>query len=315
MSGMRNEQSPRTPVLAINIPIYNRGDFLRRMLDRFSEDQDLFEEKVSLFISDNCSEENLSAIVEEFCAKGLTVQYHRNDVNVGGDRNIINCFRRMGGRYVWVLGSDDIPSPGCVREIVNLLESGEYGMLSLDNYSGQQGLHEYERLSDYLEHIYVWITFVSGNIVKAEFIPTVNLEAYMNTSISQVYLYLTASNRSACNAVYSRSYLDAGSDIENNGGYNPFEVFCEKLFAAFRQFEDEGVLSKQTFLAIKKNTYNLYIVKLIVDILIGGKNKGFKTENAWRILFKHYGTGFYAYVYLAKELFCRALNKVKKCLL
>ena len=38
------------PVLSLCIPIYNRQDFLDKMLVRFLEDQDLFETKIS-FIS------------------------------------------------------------------------------------------------------------------------------------------------------------------------------------------------------------------------------------------------------------------------
>ena len=48
---MENKQ----PLLSLCIPIYNRLEYLKRMLERFLEDKILFEETIDLLISDNCS--------------------------------------------------------------------------------------------------------------------------------------------------------------------------------------------------------------------------------------------------------------------
>ena len=54
------------PTLSICIPIYNRRSYLERMLSRFLEDKQLFEEKIQLFISDNCSTEDIKGVCDGF---------------------------------------------------------------------------------------------------------------------------------------------------------------------------------------------------------------------------------------------------------
>lgn len=290
-------------LLAINIPIYNRGQYLDRMLSRFLEDKYLFEKKVSLYVSDNCSEEDLFKIVNAYREQGLRVEYERNESNIGGDANILKCFRRMGGEYVWVLGSDDIPASGTIRGIIEILETTkDLGVLNLDNYSGKEGLTIYESADSFFEAIYIWITFISGNIVSSHFIPEVPLEGYVETSFSQIPLYLKAAYGSARNAVWGVNYLSGESDAKNNGGYNIFRVFCVNLLTLLKESVTAGEMPKKSYLKIKRKNYRKFIVHYAVRLLIFRKKSNFDLTDAWKMLFQTYGRTGYFYLYLCKEI-------------
>ena len=90
------------PVLSICIPIYNRTEFLKRQFEQFLSCRELFENKVQLYISDNCSEEDLAAIASEYSNLGLVLEYSRNDENIGPDSNFVKCFNNARGEYVWL---------------------------------------------------------------------------------------------------------------------------------------------------------------------------------------------------------------------
>lgn len=309
MSGIKTG----SPLLAINIPIYNRNVYLERMLSRFLEDQDLFEEKVSLYISDNCSEESLSDTVQAFQDKGLKVDYHRNETNVGGDGNIVNCFRREGGRYVWVLGSDDVPCPGVVREIVRVLESGpEYGVMHVSSKVGEKGLTEYDEADVFFETIHVWVTFISGNIVNQRFISQVPLEKYLSTSFAQVPLYLTAGFKLGKNAVLSLEAFENETDASGNGGYNIFRVFCDNLLGLLQASVKDNCLSQASFLRIKKAVFKDFTVKYIIPFLIVKRKNNFDVSGAWGILFRNYGRHLYSYWFLLSEIVSVVFKKLSK---
>lgn len=137
---MENKQ----PLLSLCIPIYNRLEYLKRMLERFLEDKILFEETIDLLISDNCSTDDLESCVNEFKSKGLKITYNRNQKNLGPDGNFLYCFNHAKGKYCWLLGSDDIPVKGFLNSLVTVLQGKEYGLVHLNHHSdGLSQLFEY----------------------------------------------------------------------------------------------------------------------------------------------------------------------------
>ena len=80
------------PLLSLCIPIYYRQAYQERQLARMSEDKDLFEEKIRLFISDNCLTDDLQTCCEKYQQKGLKLICHRNETNLGPDGILTGVF-------------------------------------------------------------------------------------------------------------------------------------------------------------------------------------------------------------------------------
>ena len=294
-------QIKEKPLLSICIPIYNRLSYLERMLERFYEEKELFDSKIELFISDNCSEDDPQSCCNRFSEMGLRLNYHRNDTNLGMDGNFINCFKSANGKYVWLLGSDDIPQKGRLKTICEILSTQkDYGLLhiSVEKSSKDEHIIEVNNKEALLEELHVWITFISGNIVKSNYMRDVIFEKYRGTMISQVPLYIHAIVSSKINAVYYANVFEQGNDAANNGGYNIFHVFVENLFYIFQEFESNNVIPRATFEIIKKNEYKEFLVDYIIRLLILHKHSNFNTKDAWKILWRHYGRNPYAYYYL-----------------
>lgn len=289
-----NEQ----PILSLCIPIYNRLPYLERQLARMLEDKDLFEKQIQLIISDNCSTDDLRSCCEKYQQLGLRLHYHRQEKNFGPDGNFDWCFHHADGQYVWLLGSDDVPVAGMLRELIEVLSDSDYGLVHLNISRQSQILTAYHNDETLLADINVWITFISSNIIKTASVKNYDLSSYVGSYMIQVPAYLNACLTNEDNAlIYLGQLFEKDSDASNNGGYNLFEVFVENLFGMYQQFIDKAMLSQKAFELIKEREYKTWLVGFVVDLLIlkRAKRKNFKLDNAWGILRKHYGGRKYFY--------------------
>lgn len=301
------------PVLSICIPIYNRAEYLKRQFEQFLQCKELFGDRVQLFISDNCSEDDLRSIAEDYSHKGLSFEFSRNDENIGPDANFIKCFNSATGKYVWLLGSDDIPIDGFVPKLVEILENHDYDYIFLNHQVDDGTLSEYNSASDVLEKVHVWITFMSANIFRTEYVKNVRGEDYMNTYLIQVPYFLEGVVADGTKAIYNCSWIQKGSDAANNGGYNLFKVFVVNLLGILNEKVTSGQLTQKGYEVAKKSIYCKFIAYYTFEILIKkDKNKiqNFHPEHAWEILFKYFGRHFYFYTGLIKVLLSKIYHKV-----
>lgn len=299
-------------ILSICIPIYNRKLYLERMLERFLEDKDLFNNSVQLFISDNCSTDNLVEIVDYYREKGLNVSYHRNDSNLGMDGNFENCFRNATGKYTWLLGSDDIPVSGFLAELVETLSKNEFGLLFLKGSSKDNSLKLYNSSERLLVDLSHWITYISSNIVRTDYIRDFDTNKYKNTYLLQVPLYIVACLRGSVNGILfkDKDLFEDNRDILS--GYNLYEVFITNFLGIYNDFVNDGLLSRINYNRIKKVLFIKFICPLSVRYLIFKEKTLLKLDNAWSIIFKHYGTKPYAYLYTIIWIFWVLMKRVLK---
>ena len=308
---MKNKQ----PVLSICIPIYNRIEFLKRHLDQYLKCKSLFDEKIHLFISDNCSKDDLQTLVNEYSNKGLNIDYSRNTENIGPDGNFIKCFNSAKGKYIWLLGSDDVPVDGFVDSLVDILGSHDYGYLFLNHNSKERQLTEYNDPKDLLDKVHIWITFMSANIFKTEFVKNVNGENYMGTYLIQVPYFLEGIAAGQTNAVFNYNWIQDGNDAANNGGYNFFKVFVDNLLSIVYEKVENHQINNDCYERFKKSIYCNFIRSFVDGLLIRRDKvmrQNFDTKDGLKILMKHYGNKLYFYLWTLRTVASRYYYKFFK---
>ncbi len=308
---------PNQTILSICVPIYNRIDYLDRMLSRFLEDKSLFGDIIHLYISDNCSQDDIKSVCDDYSSRGLALTYSRNERNIGMDGNFVNCFNHAQGKYVWILGSDDIPNKGLLERLIRLLDSGDYGLVHLSMRPQEREFSVYSDHNLLLTRVAHWITFLSGNIIRTDSLKGLDLTSYEGTFITQVPAYLNACCSFSKNAIlYLPSFFDGGDDSLNNGGYNVFKVFVGNLFQIFEDYINKGLLSRKAFFRVIKIEYKEFLIDFIIRLLIFRKASHFNLEGSWRCLIKYYGYRPYAYYYLFTALMRHSvrllLNRILK---
>lgn len=309
-------------LLSLCIPIYNRKAYLERMLSRFYEDKDLFQEKIELIISDNDSKDDLESVVNSFKKKGLVLYYYRQKENIKADGNFLFCFGKASGKYCWLLGSDDIPVKGFLRYLISELEKDvDYGLVFIQLHQPNKWFNRVktekvfsEIISDnqkMISDISIWITFMSSSIVRSDFIKTIDLQKYRGTSLIQVPLYVKSCLSSEKNLLVTYNYcFEPDEQNAAAGGYNFYGVFVDNLFSIMQEFVDEGSLSKAYYERFKRIEFDYYLISNTKSIFIDKKDKIHKVEGAFQILWKHYGRKIYSYLDLMKYLVARPIAKL-----
>ncbi len=277
------------PLLTLAVPTYNRSQYLATFLAAIAP-QLAGETRVELLISDNASPDDTADIVRGYQAKGLPIRYIHNEINVGADRNILQCFEQASGKYVWICGDDDAVEPsGLGRILAHLGSHPEYDLVSLQargfhgSYTPQtpkspEKITVFERAEDLACQVHVFFTFISGTIVNKN-----RVSAFPHRPFSD----LTETNLVQLSWTYSalehhrRSLLIhtplVATLADNTGGYALFKVFGANL----KRITDEWISSERVRSAIFRGTLLAFFPWFLVKSKTGPK---FTTEDPDTVL-------------------------------
>jgi abequosyltransferase len=168
------------PLLTLVIPTYNRAGCLRTLLDRLRSELDTLAGRVAIVIGDNASSDETPALTAAFASAWQPTLVLRHERNFGPDENFCRCIEEVRTPYVWIIGDDDIPRIGSVKQILELLETSKPDLVYLPSRwmadvtagqpAGPMGPLEYssETAESFASNVNTWLTFVSGNIIRLE---------------------------------------------------------------------------------------------------------------------------------------------------
>lgn len=110
--------------LTIGIPTYNGDRYLAESIDSvLCQLPDIQGRRIEIIISDNASTDNTSAIVKRYITSYPGIVCHIvNSENIGYDRNVDNLFKAAQGKYLWLLGDDDMLVSGALRRFFSVIE-------------------------------------------------------------------------------------------------------------------------------------------------------------------------------------------------
>ena len=107
------------PVLTLAIPTYERSASLSRLLHCLVAQAGI--DRVEVLISDNGSTDGTRAAAAAF-SDDLSIRIVGFDRNQGFDKNYHNCVVLARTEYVWVMGDDDLLTPGAVARILSAID-------------------------------------------------------------------------------------------------------------------------------------------------------------------------------------------------
>lgn len=106
-------------LLTIAIPTYNRAQMLEKALLAIEKQYD---ECVEVLVCDDVSSDNTQEIVVNM-QKKLPIHYIRNEVNLGYERNFLQCYRRANGKYVFLMSDHDFIID--LQHIIQYINNGD----------------------------------------------------------------------------------------------------------------------------------------------------------------------------------------------
>ena len=122
-------------LLSIVIPTYNRLNELLFSLHKFKAQISSLDvpDKIEIIVCDDASTDETEAELRVLEKNVPFISYHRNNENIGLEKNLIESARLARGEYLWIFGDDDfLETDNAIERIVNYLNEGRYDLLILN---------------------------------------------------------------------------------------------------------------------------------------------------------------------------------------
>jgi len=228
------DSEERQPLLTIAIPTYNRVDCLTQTLTTLLPQVPATGVEVVVF--DNASPDGTADYIRSL---GTKVRYFRQKSNLGPDINMLDCFRKARGTYVWLLCDDDLPYSNTLDILLSAIRDLDrpefvylypiWGDAQLSQYRDTPVESDWQILdaNAFLQRISFLFTFASSIVVRRDSIPMELVERQKGTYLIPAAIALYTAG--ACNrvAVSTAPLLLARGD--NSGGYSAATVFTKNL--------------------------------------------------------------------------------------
>lgn len=228
-NGPNNENNEKEPLLSICIPTYNRQTKLQKCLAAIFGQDGL--KDVEIIISDNASEDETESLCLELAKKHSEVFYFRQKENVGPDRNFDFCMQKARGRYLMLLGDDDLLMPGTVRLLLeNIQKFLGTGLFYIGPYASSASPQAFSghEIGTAFRKIGIWWTFLSAFLINKESLELArtknDFSNYYDTFLFQTFVFFSVLRTNNSIVVLPWDFIHANPNgIPST--YNVFQVF------------------------------------------------------------------------------------------
>ena len=109
-------------LLSICIPTFNRRTALNLLLAAIASEVQGVEHLIELCISDNASSDGTKEFLKEWePQEKIATRIHFNPINRGLDANVLQVLSMAEGKWMWLLGDDDLPYPDGLTKLLEFL--------------------------------------------------------------------------------------------------------------------------------------------------------------------------------------------------
>jgi glycosyltransferase involved in cell wall biosynthesis len=291
------------PLLTIAIPTYNRAKFLELSIQQLKKDASLIEDStIEVMIYDDCSTDNTEDVIKNAINKGMKINHSKNQQNLGLDGNVAKCINEAKGKYIVILGDDDLFIDGAIQWLVNTLKQKDYGVVCMKAYGyerdhnaefpGRQGKEkEFTNFSDFLISIGPLVTFTSVCVFNKEILGKFDAKENCGSWLVHVPLILASAIKAKINLYSTRYHIAAKRN--NSGGYDFIKVFVKNLGVFLDALKKRGV-SEDTILKFDRKM----MINYLPFYLLRQRLRRVSQEENIILLKNRYGKSIYLWFWL-----------------
>ena len=255
-----------SPLLSICIPTFNRKRSLSQLLSSLLPQ---CIEGVEIIVSDNASNDGTFDLCAELLNSYNCLHYQRHNTNIGYPQNLLSVLRAANGRYLWMLGDDELVHPDAVKRILSVLKHHKPSLLvgnlarirSIhdDWKSNQEVTTDYDRhnlsLDELLRLTGGWISLISINIIRVDrFEDWYNSYAYNESDYIGFEITLHAGSVGNC---YLLRELIVGRLKQpfSANRFGKLETYALEFFAPLNRMVNKKVISSSVRNSIARQMY------------------------------------------------------------
>lgn len=282
------------PLLSICIPTYNRSVKLDYFLVALAAALNGISETVEIIISDNCSTDDTYKVAAAFVKNDPRVQLLRQEENIGAEGNFWFLWGHAAGKYVWIIGDDDLLEVNALLDVLAELKNDPD--LLIINYSNwdsdlasQLSCSAYPEMpaafGDMEAIVKIFgpdLAFISMSVLRHDLVKNITAENYRKLSVTGLSFMF---GLYSCMRTSVKIRFLPTPVIRNrqalNVSYNWDRYFVSGMAEVFQALQQEGYSSNATRLA-KKRVVRRYIFPVFKLRKASGHLKFIHIFNAMR---------------------------------
>ena len=276
--------------LTITIPTYNRPKEIQAQVRRLIPQ---LKDGVKLVIKDNCSEIPVADLFDKEELDKITII--RNNVNIGGDANIVECIRSVDSGWVWTLSDDDVITSNSVDLILRTIRDNRdccYINFCAKKEESTTGI------TQTLDHLKIYGAFGVSFFITASIFNVDQLKAsilwyyiFLSTQIGQIFMvikHLELHPEAKC-------FFSKESIVERSpkGNWSPLELITNSSLAI-----DKFYYCRKQF----QNTLFVALANMYLSILIEDKGSIIANWHYYNHVVQRFG--FFNLLFRNTKLFC-----------
>ncbi len=307
------------PVLSICIPTYNRADYLIGCLDAIVN-QEGFDERVEVVISDNCSTDNTKEICHKYLERYKNIHYFCNEENVRA-LNFSLAFQRATGMLRKLSNDTVMYKPGAIKKILDFVTNNSYGhpqLYFLNSGKLDKKVRKASSLEEYFDILGHNITWIGSLAIWEEDCP--DLHIFMenaDTKLGQVPFLINNFLKHGSSIIFDEPVMDFITPAKKDISYGLYKVFYCTLLGFIRPYCETSNISKRCYENIRKRLLLEFFVEWIVNYKIHNKRYIFSDERLKELVESEYKneTYFSKYrrkycLYYVKAIISRILGRI-----
>lgn len=287
-----------TVTLSICIPTYNRSEYLRECLGSVLTSIAGHERDTEIVISDNASTDDTGDVVRAFQETHPWIRYHRNEQNIGGERNFYLLATLAQGENIWIFGDDDKMETSAVARVLDNIRAG-YG-LTICNYSSwdkqfavqskKSGLpgekdQSFVDSNALMKRFGLHLGYISSVVIKKHLflkLPAEEYESFVEYGFPFLYAVYTGVAKGACRAGFIAAPLVCNRG-GNSGDYDWYKYFVAGSSLIFDKLQSKGY-TQSVVLAAKHQVLRDFVIPNVLFMKLPGSSH----KNNIGLMFHHY---------------------------
>ena len=300
-------------LLSICIPTYNRAQILSRTLQSIVN-QNGFDNRCEIVISDNNSFDNTYSVVQEFLAKYSNIRYHRNSFTCKADMNFIVVANLARGRFIKLLNDNKEFLRGSLNILLNIAENDECSVafaLHTPN-PNKPKLIPCHSFDDFIREVGYQSPWLASVMLRRSLFQELdNKERAVDAQLAQtdiMFRILRKDNRS----LVINEKLFSEIPIKYRGGYKFIDVHLNNYLALYEEYLRDGLLTQKTYEEDKVTLMNMILIRWYALTVFKHKYFSYSLEGANKGIIKHYGRSYFLFIFPSKMALFLIKTFIKK---
>ena len=234
------------PMLSICIPTYNRAGKLDICINSiFSQIGN--DDSIEVLIINNASTDTTEEVILKYASIYKNLTYIKNEINIGGDRNIYKALEKARGSYIFLHGDDDIFFNDTIYPILDIIKNNlTCGIIFVNVLKDNKEVKISNGMGNYLRETSIYSTFISSLIFKREeYLKLEDRDLFVEKNFNQVYLQYSIIRNNSQFCIINNSAFYYLGNLNMSPEVSWATIYVKNYIDVINYFKEKGLTEEE----------------------------------------------------------------------